>query len=151
MLGCALEVLDSSIVNVLLPHMQSSFSASVDEITWVLNSYIVANSVMIPMTGWVSSRLGRKRYFLASVSAFVAASTLCGGAQTLDQMVIFRLLQGAAGAAMIPSSQAILMEGATIRQGHPQNARAVSTTSRSLASCSCSVRALPSWVEAKPH
>jgi MFS transporter, DHA2 family, multidrug resistance protein len=110
MLGCALEVLDSSIVNVSLPHMQGSFSASVDEITWVLTSYIVANSVMIPLTGWVSSRFGRKRYFLASVSAFVVASALCGGAQSIDQMVIFRLLQGAAGAAMIPSSQAILME-----------------------------------------
>ena len=82
--------------------MQGSFS-SVDEITWILTSYIVANSVMIPLAGWVSSRLGRKRYFLASVSAFVAASALCGGAQSLDQMVIFRLLQGAAGAAMIPS------------------------------------------------
>jgi len=65
MLGCALEVLDSSIVNVSLPHMQGSFSASLDEITWVLTSYIVANSIMIPMTGWISSRVGRKRYFLA--------------------------------------------------------------------------------------
>jgi DHA2 family multidrug resistance protein len=110
MLGCALEVLDSSIVNVSLPHMQGSFSASVDEITWVLTSYIVANSIMIPMTGWISSRFGRKRYFLASVFGFVAASALCGGAQSLEQMVVFRLLQGAAGAAMIPSSQAILME-----------------------------------------
>jgi MFS family permease len=110
MLGCALEVIDSSIVNVSLPHMQGSFSASVDEIAWVLTSYIVANSVMIPLTGWVSARFGRKRYFLASVSAFVVASVLCGGARTLGQMVIFRLFQGAAGAAMIPSSQAILME-----------------------------------------
>src|SRR5258708_17214969 len=110
MLGCALEVIDSWIVNVSLPHMQGSFSASVDEIAWVLTSYIVANSVMIPLTGWVSARFGRKRYFLASVSAFVVASVLCGGARTLGQMVIFRLFQGAAGAAMIPSSQAILME-----------------------------------------
>jgi MFS transporter, DHA2 family, multidrug resistance protein len=110
MLGCALEVIDSSIVNVSLPHMQGSFSASLDEITWVLTSYIVANSIMIPMTGWISSRIGRKRYFLASVSAFVVASALCGAAQSLGQIVVFRLLQGAAGAAMIPSSQAILME-----------------------------------------
>src|SRR4249920_2722273 len=74
MLGTILEVLDSSIVNVSLPHMQGSFSASVDEIAWVLTSYIVANSVMIPLTGWVSARFGRKRYFLFSVATFVAAS-----------------------------------------------------------------------------
>jgi DHA2 family multidrug resistance protein len=110
MLGTALEVLDTSIVNVALPHMQGSFSASVDEIAWVLTSYLVANGIMIPMTGWISSRFGRKRYFLMSVGVFVAASGLCGIARSLDQMVVFRLIQGAAGAAMIPSSQAILIE-----------------------------------------
>jgi DHA2 family multidrug resistance protein len=110
MLGATLEVLDTSIVNVALPHMQGSFSASVDEITWVLTSYLVANGIMIPLTGWISSRFGRKRYFMVSVVVFVFASGLCGAAQTLNQMVLFRLLQGAAGAAMIPSSQAILME-----------------------------------------
>jgi MFS transporter, DHA2 family, multidrug resistance protein len=110
MLGTALEVLDTSIVNVALPHMQGSFSASLDEISWVVTSYLVANGIMIPMTGWISSRFGRKRYFLTSVTVFVAASMLCGAAQSLQQMVVFRLLQGIAGAAMIPSSQAILME-----------------------------------------
>lgn len=110
MLGTTLEVLDSSIVNVSLPHMQGSFSASVDEIAWVLTSYLVANGIMIPMTGWISSRFGRKRYFLFSVFTFVAASGLCGAARSLGQMVVFRLIQGAAGAAMLPSSQAILME-----------------------------------------
>jgi DHA2 family multidrug resistance protein len=110
MLGTTLEVLDTSIVNVALPHMQGTFSASVDEIAWVLTSYLVANGIMIPMTGWISARFGRKRYFLISVAVFVVSSGLCGAAQTLDQMVIFRLIQGAAGAAMIPSSQAILME-----------------------------------------
>jgi len=110
MLGATLEILDTSIVNVALPHMQGSFSASVDEITWVLTSYLVANGVMLPMTGWISARFGRKRYFLFSVTAFVFASALCGLAQSLTQMVIFRLLQGVAGAAMIPSSQAIMME-----------------------------------------
>jgi DHA2 family multidrug resistance protein len=110
MLGATLEVLDTSIVNVALPHMQGSFSASVDEVTWVLTSYLVANGIMIPLTGWISSRFGRKRYFMVSVIVFVFASGLCGAAQTLNQMVVFRLLQGAAGAAMIPSSQAILME-----------------------------------------
>jgi MFS transporter, DHA2 family, multidrug resistance protein len=110
MLGTVLEVLDTSIVNVSLPHMQGSFSASVDEIAWVVTSYLVANGIMIPMTGWISSRFGRKRYFMASVMAFVAASAACGAAQSLGQMVLFRLAQGVAGAAMIPSSQAILME-----------------------------------------
>ena len=71
MLGTTLEVLDSSIVNVSLPHMQGTFSASVDEIAWVLTSYLVANGIMIPMTGWISSRFGRKRYFLTSVFIFV--------------------------------------------------------------------------------
>jgi len=110
MLGTVLEVLDTSIVNVSLPHMQGSFSASVDEIAWVVTSYLVANGIMIPMTGWISSRFGRKRYFLTSVATFVAASAACGAAQSLGQMVLFRLAQGVAGAAMIPSSQAILME-----------------------------------------
>src|SRR2546423_10609783 len=81
MLGTTLEVLDSSIVNVALPHLQGSFSASVDEIAWVVTSYLVANGIMIPMTGWISSRFGRKRYFLISVLVFVTASALCGAAR----------------------------------------------------------------------
>ena len=110
MLGATLEVLDTSIVNVSLPHLQGSFAASRDEITWVLTSYIVANGIMIPLTGWISARFGRKRYFLWSVVVFVITSGLCGAANSLTEMVIFRLLQGASGAAMIPSSQAIMME-----------------------------------------
>jgi DHA2 family multidrug resistance protein len=110
MLGAILEVLDSSIVNVALPHMQGSFSASVDEIAWVVTSYLVAAGVMLPMTGCIAARFGRKRYFIGSVIMFILASALCGIARTLDQIVIFRVLQGAAGAAMIPLSQAILME-----------------------------------------
>jgi DHA2 family multidrug resistance protein len=110
MLGTTLEVLDSSIVNVALPHMQGAFSASLDEIAWVVTSYLVANGIMIPMTGWISARLGRKRYFLISVFVFLAASVLCGAAQSLTQIILFRLVQGAAGAAMVPSSQAILIE-----------------------------------------
>ena len=110
MLGTTLEVLDTSIMNVSLPHMQGAFSASVDEITWVLTSYLLANGIMIPMTGWISARFGRKRYFLISMVTFLAASGMCGAAGSLDQMVLFRFLQGLAGAAMVPSSQAIMME-----------------------------------------
>jgi DHA2 family multidrug resistance protein len=110
MLGATLEVLDTSIVNVSLPHMQGSFSAGRDEVTWILTSYIVANGIMLPLTGWISARFGRKRYFMVSVIVFIIASGFCGAAQSLAQMVVFRLIQGAAGAAMIPSSQAILME-----------------------------------------
>ncbi|MGH7931698.1 MAG: DHA2 family efflux MFS transporter permease subunit [Candidatus Binataceae bacterium] len=110
MLGTALQVLDTSIVNVSLPHMQGSFSASVDEIAWVVTSYLVANGIMLAMTGFIAGRFGRKRYFLFSVFAFVLTSALCGIAGSLDQIVLFRILQGAAGAAMQPLSQAILME-----------------------------------------
>jgi MFS transporter, DHA2 family, multidrug resistance protein len=109
-LGPILEVLDSSIVNVSLPHMQGSFSAGVDEVAWVVTSYLVANGIMIPMTGWISARFGRKRYFMLSLFSFVCASAMCGAAGSLHEMIVFRLLQGLAGAAMVPSSQAIMME-----------------------------------------
>jgi DHA2 family multidrug resistance protein len=110
MLGAFLCVLDSSIVNVALPYMQGSFAASVDEITWVVTCYLVATGVMVPLTGWIAARIGRKRYFIISVALFVLSSTLCGVANGLGEMVIFRILQGAAGAAMMPLSQAILFE-----------------------------------------
>src|SRR5207248_6495985 len=85
-----LEVLDSSIVNVALPHMQGSFSATIDEVTWVVTTYLVAAGIMIPTTGWTAGQFGRKRYFLISITTFVLSSALCGAAQTLDQMVAFR-------------------------------------------------------------
>src|SRR5581483_7190098 len=110
MLGTILEVLDTSIVNVALPHMQGAFSASVDEITWVLTSYLVANGIVIPMTGWLSVRFGRKRYFITSIVVFTVASMFCGAAPDLRTIVLFRIVQGLGGAAMLPSSQAILME-----------------------------------------
>jgi MFS transporter, DHA2 family, multidrug resistance protein len=90
--------------------MQKSFAADIHKITWVVTSYLVAVSVTIPMTGWCAVRFGRKRYFFASVLMFVIASAMCGLAGRVGEMVIFRLLQGAAGAAMIPLSQAILLE-----------------------------------------
>ena len=105
-----LEVLDSSIVNVALPHMQGSFSATIDEVTWVVTTYLVAAGIMIPTTGWIAGQFGRKSYFLISIATFVISSAMCGAAQSLDQMVAFRFLQGIAGAALQPLSQAILME-----------------------------------------
>ena len=105
-----LEVLDSSIVNVALPHMQGSFSATIDEVTWVVTTYLVAAGIMIPTTGWIAGQFGRKNYFLISIATFVGSSALCGAAQSLNQMVAFRFLQGIAGAALQPLSQAILME-----------------------------------------
>jgi DHA2 family multidrug resistance protein len=106
----ALEVLDSSIVNVALPAMQGSFAAGVDEVTWVVTTYLVAAGIMIPTTGWIAGQFGRKRYFLISIATFVISSAMCGAAQSLNQMVAFRFLQGIAGAALQPLSQAILME-----------------------------------------
>src|SRR5258708_24706105 len=110
MLGTVLEVLDSSIVNVSLPHMQGSFSASVDEIAWVVTSYLVAAGIMIPMTGWIAERYGRKRYFVASIAMFIVSSAMCGGAQSLNQIVLFRPMPGAAGAPLVPLSPASLVE-----------------------------------------
>jgi MFS family permease len=115
LLGAILTIMDGSIVNVALPYMQRSFSVGVDRISWVVTSYLAAVSVMIPMSGWIAVRIGRRRYLLFSVVLFVAASALCGLAESIGQMVVFRVLQGAAGAAMMPLSQAILLE----RLDHP--------------------------------
>ncbi len=110
MIGTVLQVLNVSIINVALPYMQQAFHVDVDQISWVVTSYLVAISVMIPMTGWLATRIGRKRYLVGSMLAFVAASALCGLARGIGQIVVFRVIQGAAGAAMIPLSQAVLLE-----------------------------------------
>jgi MFS transporter, DHA2 family, multidrug resistance protein len=110
MLATAMITLDSTIANVALPHIQGSLSASTDQITWVLTSYIVATAIMAPLSGWLSLKIGRRPMFLFSVVAFVGASTLCGMATSLEQMVLFRLLQGFAGASMMPLSQAAIVD-----------------------------------------
>ena len=102
--------LDSTIANVALPHMQGSVAASADQITWVLTSYIVAAAIMTPLTGWLAGRIGRKRLMLASIIGFTIASGLCGLSTSLGELVGFRLLQGIFGAALIPMSQAILLD-----------------------------------------
>jgi MFS transporter, DHA2 family, multidrug resistance protein len=119
MLATVMQVIDTTIANVALPHMQGSLSATQDEIAWVLTSYIVAAAIATPLTGWVSERIGRRTLLLASISGFVAASGLCGAAQSLSQMIAFRLLQGVFGAALVPLSQAVLLD-TWPRQRHGQ-------------------------------
>ncbi len=110
MLATIMQALDTTIANVALPYMQGSLSAAQDQITWVLTSYIVAAAIMTPVTGWLTARLGLKRVFLTSVAGFTLASMLCGGATSLAEMVVFRLLQGVFGAALVPLSQAVLLD-----------------------------------------
>jgi len=110
MLATIMQALDTTIANVALPHMQGTLSATQDQISWVLTSYIVAAGIMTPATGFLSQRFGRKRLFVWSVIGFTAASLLCGAAFTLNQIVLYRLLQGVFGAALVPLSQAILLD-----------------------------------------
>src|SRR5580658_4030488 len=109
MMATIMSILDTTVVNVALPHMQGSLSASRDQITWVVTSYIVATAVMTPMSGWLSSRVGLKRLILIAVAGFTVTSMLCGIAADLRQMVIFRALQGITGAAIAPICQAVLL------------------------------------------
>ncbi len=119
MLATVMNSLDTTIANVALPHMAGSVSASADQITWVLTSYIVAAAIMTPLTGWLAGRFGRKKVFMISIFGFTVASALCGAAQSLGQIVGFRLLQGLFGAALIPLSQAVLMDINTPEQQGP--------------------------------
>ena len=110
MLATLMNTLDGTIANVALPHIQGSISAAQDQITWVLTSYIVAAAIMTPLSGWLSLRIGRKRMFLMSITGFTVASMLCGIATSLPEIVVFRLLQGIAGASMIPLSQTVMLD-----------------------------------------
>jgi DHA2 family multidrug resistance protein len=110
MFATFMEVLDTTVVNVSLPHIAGSLSASIDEATWALTSYLVANAIILPMTGWLASMFGRKRLLMLSVIGFTGASFLCGLAPTLGTLIFFRILQGATGGALQPLSQAVLLE-----------------------------------------
>ncbi|MFZ6648487.1 DHA2 family efflux MFS transporter permease subunit [Undibacterium sp. TJN25] len=110
MLATIIQALDGTIANVALPHMQGSLSASQDQITWVLTSFIVAAAITTPLTGWLCDRFGQKNIFLVSVAGFVLASVLCGISMSLAQIVGARLLQGIFGAALVPLSQAVLLD-----------------------------------------
>lgn len=119
MAASLLQILDTTIANVALPHMQSSLGATVDTVTWVLTSYIIASAVALPITGWLADRIGARRLFIGSVAGFIIASMLCGLAQNLEEMVLFRALQGVAGAFIAPLSQSFMLD-ATRPSRHPQ-------------------------------
>ena len=110
MLAVFIYVLDGTIANVALPHMAGSFSATRDESMWILTSYLIASGVIIPSVDFFSKLFGRKNFFVISILMFTLASMLCGMAQNLGQMVLFRILQGAGGGGILPISQAIMME-----------------------------------------
>ena len=109
-MGTFMEVLDTSIANVALPHIAGSLSASRDESTWVLTTYLVANAIILPISGWISSMIGRRNFYLGSVILFTVFSACCGIAPTLGALVVFRVLQGLAGGGLQPSVQAILAD-----------------------------------------
>ena len=119
MMANIMQGVDNTILNVALPHIQGSLSASLDQIAWALTSYIVCAAIMMPLTGWLAGRFGIKYIFLASVIGFTLASALCGAATSLGELVLFRALQGVAGAGLIPLSQAILLQiNPPERHGH---------------------------------
>src|ERR1700722_3309153 len=110
MLATFMEVLDTSIANIALPHIAGSLSATTDEATWVLTSYLVSNAIILPMTGWLANQFGRKRLLVMCIGFFTLSSALCGAAPNLPLLVIARILQGIGGGAMVPIAQAVLLE-----------------------------------------
>jgi DHA2 family multidrug resistance protein len=116
MLVTVMQVLDVTVTNVALPHIQGSLSAAVDEVSWVLTSYLAANAIILPATGWLAGVLGRKRLFLACTVLFTLASMLCGVAPNIETLLIARMLQGIGGGPLMPLSQAIMWEIFPLRQ-----------------------------------
>lgn len=116
MTATIMQALDTTIANVALPYMQGTLSASQDQINWVLTSYIVAAAIMTAPVGWIANRFGRKRIFILCSAGFTVASVMCGLAQDITQMVLFRLLQGVFGAALVPLSQAVMLDSYTLQE-----------------------------------
>jgi MFS transporter, DHA2 family, multidrug resistance protein len=116
MTATIMQALDTTIANVALPYMQGSLSASQDQINWVLTSYIVAAAIMTAPVGWIANRFGRKRVFVVCSAGFTIASVMCGVAQNINQMVLFRLLQGVFGAALVPLSQAVMLDSYALHE-----------------------------------
>lgn len=115
-LATFMEVLDTSVANVSLPHIAGSLSASLDESTWVLTSYLVSNAIVLPMSGWVSSMIGRKNFYMSCVALFTLSSLMCGLSTSLPMLIFFRVVQGAGGGGLQPSEQAILADTFPPRQ-----------------------------------
>src|ERR1700689_3577919 len=111
-----MEVLDSSITNVALPHIAGTLGASSEESTWVLTSYLVSSAIVLPMSGWLSNVIGRKRFYMACVAIFTTSSFLCALATSLPMLIFFRILQGAGGGGLQPSEQAILADTFSAKQ-----------------------------------
>src|SRR3989442_6049063 len=109
-LASILELIDTSIVNVAIPHMMGSLGATLDEIAWVSTGYIVANVVILPISSWLASYVGRRRYFAGSIALFTVASFLCGNSHTLVELVVWRIIQGLGGGALLTTSQAVLYQ-----------------------------------------
>src|SRR6476619_7753089 len=109
-LATFMEVLDTSIANVALPHIAGNLSAGTDESTWVLTSYLGSNAIVLPLSGWISSIIGRKRFYMSCVAIFTISSLLCGLAPNLGMLIFFRILQGAGGGVLQPSQHAILAD-----------------------------------------
>src|SRR5271170_5446529 len=109
-LATFMEVLDTSIANVSLPHIAGSLAATQDEATWVLTSYLVSNAIVLPISGWIASRVGRKRFYISCVALFTTSSFLCGIAPSLGALIFFRILQGIGGGGLGPSEQSILAD-----------------------------------------
>src|ERR1700683_3024023 len=110
MMATIMQALDTTIANVALPYMQGSLSTTQDQVNWVLTSYIVAAAIMTSPLGWMATRFGRKRLFIVCTAGFTVASMLCGVAQSIEQMVGFRLLQGVFGAALVPIRQGVVLD-----------------------------------------
>jgi DHA2 family multidrug resistance protein len=110
MMAAIIQLIDTTIANVALPHMQGSMSASQDKIAWVLTSYIMATAITMPLMGWLAGRIGRKRLLVISVAGFTLASMACGASFTLEEIIVFRVLQGVFGASLVPISQALLLD-----------------------------------------
>src|SRR5271157_3674169 len=115
-LATFMEVLDSSIANVALPHIAGTLGASSEESTWVITSYLVSSAIVLPMSGWLSNVIGRKRFYMACVAIFTVSSLLCGFATTLPMMIVFRIIQGAGGGGLGPTEQAILADTFSAKQ-----------------------------------
>ncbi len=110
MLATFMEVLDTSVANVALPHISGNLSATTEEATWVLTSYLIANAIILPATGWLTTVFGRKKFLIVCIVIFTVASALCGAATNLNMLILARILQGAGGGALQPIAQAVLLE-----------------------------------------